>query len=178
MTPCHCGRRQAGVVLLVSLLVLLVMGIIATTVSRTNQLQLHMAGNDEARIAAVQRALAAIDRVIARPTNFRTDVAAGHQMCTAITATEGCDSHLLTLGEGVSPATGQLEVVVQRLAPETGRMPVLAEDAANSTVHYRVAKFEVRVVYDATADGGGRAALAQGVLVRLSQSPSAGGGIP
>tara|TARA_R110001592_G_scaffold215025_2_gene468336 strand:+ start:115747 stop:116283 length:537 start_codon:yes stop_codon:yes gene_type:complete len=178
MTHCYCGRQQAGVVLLVSLLVLLVMGIIATTVARTNQLQLHMAGNDEARIAAMQRALAAIDGVIARPANFRTDVAAGHQMCTAIAATESCDSHSLTLAQGVLPATGQLEVVVQRLAPEIGRMPVLTEDAANSTVHYRVAKFEVQVVYDGTADGGGRAALAQGVLVRLSQSASAGGGIP
>jgi Tfp pilus assembly protein PilX len=54
MTLYQRGRQQAGVVLVVSLLVLLVMGIIATTVARTNQLQLHMAGNDEARIAAMQ----------------------------------------------------------------------------------------------------------------------------
>ena len=57
-------------------------------------------------------------------------------------------------------------------------MPVLGESNANSTVHYRVAKFEVQVVYDGTADGGGRASLAQGVLVRLPRSASSGAGIP
>jgi hypothetical protein len=178
MTLHHGSRQQAGVVLLVSLLVLLVMGIIATTVARTNQLQLHMAGNDEARIAAMQRALAVIDGVFARPGNFRTDVPAGHRTCRVAAVSEGCDAQSLTLDAGVLPTVGLVEVAVERLAPEAGRMPVLGESHANSTVHYRVAKFEVQVVYDQTADGGGRASLAQGVLVRLPQSASSGAGIP
>ena len=41
------------------------LGLIAATVARTNLLQLHMAGNDEARIAAMQQALAAVDSVLA-----------------------------------------------------------------------------------------------------------------
>ena len=57
-------------------------------------------------------------------------------------------------------------------------MPVLNESNANSTVHYRVAKFEVQVVYDGTAQGGGRASLAQGVLVRLPKSANYGAGLP
>ena len=178
MTLNHGKRQQAGVVLVVSLLVLLVMGIIATTVARTNQLQLHMAGNDEARIAAMQQALAVIDGVFARPGNFRTDVGVGHRMCHVAALSVGCDSQSLTLDPGVLPTVGQLELAVERLAPEAGRMPVLGENDANSTVHYGVAKFEVQVVYDGTADGRGRASLAQGVLVRLPQSASSGAGIP
>ena len=178
MTLYQRGRQQAGVVLVVSLLVLLVMGIIATTVARTNQLQLHMAGNDEARIAAMQQALAVIDGVFARPGNFRTDVPAGHRMCHVVALSEGCDAQSLTLDAGVLPTVGRVELAVERLAPEAGSMPVLGESNANSTVHYRVAKFEVQVVYDQTADGGGRASLAQGVLVRLPQSASSGAGIP
>lgn len=176
MTPRQCGRQQAGMVLVVSLLVLLVMGVIATTVARTNQLQLHMAGNDEARVAAMQQALAVIDAVYARPANFRTDVVTGHRTCLAASINESCDDHSLTLEQGLVPAIGHLEIAVQRLAPEAGRMPVLAENAANSAVHYRVAKFEVQVLYEGAADSGGRASLAQGVLVRLSHSASSGGG--
>jgi hypothetical protein len=174
----HCCRQQTGVVLVVSLLVLLVMAVIATTVARTNQLQLHMAGNDEARIAAMQQALAAVDGVFARPANFRADVDIGHRMCLAASVAERCDAQTLTLEHGALPANGLLEVAVQRLAPEAGRMPVLAESSASSTVHYRVAKFEVQVAYDGTAEGGGRASVTQGVLVRLSRSVSSGGGMP
>ena len=178
MTFHHGSRQQAGVVLVVSLLVLLVMGIIATTVARTNQLQLHMAGNDEARIAAMQQALAVIDGVFARPANFRTDVGVGHRMCHVAALSGSCDAQTLTLEAGVLPTVDQLEIAVERLAPEAGRMPVLNESNANSTVHYRVAKFEVQVVYDQTADGGGRASLAQGVLVRLPKSANYGAGLP
>jgi hypothetical protein len=178
LKPCECGSRQAGVVLVVSLLVLLVMGVIATTVARTNQLQLHMAGNDEARVAALQHALAAIDAVYVLPANFLADVGAGHRLCLAASASENCDAYSLSLEQGALPATGQLEVVVQRVAPEEGQIPVLSESSANSTVHYRVAKFEVQVAYDGVADGGGRASLAQGVLVRLPRSARSGGGIP
>ena len=70
MTPCQRHTHQAGVVLVVSLLVLLIMGIIATTVARTNQLQLHMAANNEARVAGMQQALAIVDAVFARSIKF------------------------------------------------------------------------------------------------------------
>jgi hypothetical protein len=57
-------------------------------------------------------------------------------------------------------------------------MPLLEEALASSAVHYRVAKFEVRVVYDGAAAGIGRAALARGVLVRLPVSTQSGGDMP
>jgi Tfp pilus assembly protein PilX len=81
MTPCQQHTGQAGAVLVVSLLVLLIMGIIATTVARTNQLQLHMAANDEARVAGMQQALAIVDAVFARSMNFSVSSPAGHRSC-------------------------------------------------------------------------------------------------
>jgi len=178
MSPRLDRLHQRGVVLVVSLLVLLVMGIIATTVARTNQLQLHMAGNDEARIAALQQALAVADGIFARSANTLATGGVGHRNCLADTLDAGCDDHTLTLDQGVLPAVGDLNAAVLRLAPEEGRMPVLSEGAANSTVHYRVARFELQVVYDGTAGGTGRASLAQGVLVRFPHSARSGGGIP
>ena len=50
-------------VLLLSLLVLLLLAVIALTVSRGSLLQLQMAANEEARMAAMQWALAAVDNV-------------------------------------------------------------------------------------------------------------------
>ena len=125
----------------------------------------------------MQQALAAIDGVFARPANFRTDVRVGHRMCHVAALSEGCDAQSLTLDAGVLPTAGRLQLAVERVAPEAGRMPVLGENDANSTVHYRVAKFEVQVVYESAVDRGGRASIAQGVLVRLPLSTNSGEGI-
>lgn len=178
MSPCRHRPNQRGVVLVVSLLVLLVMGIVATTVARTNQLQLHMAGNDEARIAALQQALAVADGIFARSANTHVSSGVGHRNCLADSVDTGCDEHTLMLEQGVLPAIGELHAAVVRMAPEEGRMPVFSEGAANSTVHYRVASFELQVVYDGTAEGSGRSSLAQGVLVRFPHSARSGGGVP
>ena len=178
MSPRRDGSSQRGMVLVVSLLVLLVMGVIATTVARTNQLQLHMAGNDEARIAALQQALAVTDGIFARAANTHVSSGVGHRNCLADAADAGCDEHTLTLEQGVLPAVGELNAAVLRLAPKEGRMPILLEGGANSTVHYRVARFELQVAYDRAAEGGGRASLAQGVLVRFPHSARSGGGVP
>ena len=177
MRPRGTHHDQAGVVLVVSLLVLLVMGVIATTVARTNQLQLHMAGNYEARIAALQQALAVVDAVFSRPGNTLVGAGVGHRNCLIDSADESCDDHTLMLEQEALPVVGKLDVAVVRLAPEVGRMPILGEGRASSAVHYRVAKFELRVAYDGTGEGHGRATVAQGVLVRLPDSARLDGGI-
>ncbi len=172
------AAAQRGVVLLVSLLVLLVLAIIATTVARTNVLELHMAGNEEARVAALQQALAAADGVLASAVGAPLKGGVGYRLCLPGSADPACDEHSLVLEPGAGPTAGSAEVAVTRVAPLADRMPVMAEARASSTVYYRVAKFEVQVVYDGTARDLGRAAIAQGLLVRLPSSPRSGGGTP
>jgi hypothetical protein len=172
----HPGQR--GFVLVVSLLVLLLLGIIATTAARTNQLQLHMAGNDEGRVAALQRALAVVDAVLDSPAAISLDSGVGHRSCMAGSPDQACDDYTIELTPGARPEAGRLELSVTRIAPAKSAMPLLEEALASSAVHYRVAKFEVRVVYDGAAAGIGRAALARGVLVRLPVSTQSGGGTP
>jgi len=154
------------------------MGVIATTVASTNLLQLHMAGNDEARTAAMQSSLAVIDAVFVSPENFPTDVSAGHRRCAPGAESAACDSYSLIMQPQAVPAMGRLDVAVLRLAPAAKRMPVLAENTAHSAVQYRVARFEVQVAYDASVEGGGRASVVQGGWVRWSQSSNPGGDIP
>jgi len=172
------GAGQRGVVLVVTLLVLLLLGLIATTVGRTNQLELHMAGNDEARIAALQQGLGAVDAVLASATNTPLRGGVGYRVCIPDSPDATCDEHTLVVAPGAQPAVGTLDVAVTRLAPLEDRIPVMAEGRASSTVYYRLAKFEVQVTYDATGQDLGRVALAQGVLVRLSTTPQSGGGDP
>ena len=172
------AAAQRGVVLLVSLLVLLLLAIIATTVARTNLLELHMAGNEEARVAALQQALAAVDGVLASAVGAPIKGGVGYRLCLPGSADPACDEHSLVLEPGAGPAAGGAEVAVTRVAPLADRMPVMAEARASSTVYYRVAKIEVQVVYDGAARDLGRAAITQGLLVRLPSSPRSGGGTP
>jgi Tfp pilus assembly protein PilX len=173
-----CRASQRGFVLIVSLLVLLLLGIIATTVARTNRLQLHMAGNDEGRVAALQQALAVVDAVLDSPAAISLDSSVGHMNCMAGSPDPACDEYTLELAPGALPESGDLALAVTRVAPAESAMPVMEEAMASSAVHYRVAKFEVQVTYDGTTAGVGRASLAQGVLVRLPVSTQSGGGAP
>lgn len=169
---------QRGMVLVMVLLVLLVMGVIAGTVARTNQLQLRMAGNDESRIAAMQQALAVVDSLLLDAVRELVPGPVGYRVCSAQSVDEACDERTIALDPEVEPAAGDLEVALVRVAPLWGRLPVMAETQASSTVRYRVAKFEIRVAYDGMQHHLGRAVLAQGVLVRLPVSLQPDGGSP
>jgi len=162
------SRRQVGMVLLVSLLVLLLLGVIASTAARTGLLQLHMAGNDAAGVGARQHALAALDAVVADTTMMPAHVEVGYTICDDRSTLPDCDEHGILLEPGIRPAIGDLSVSVVRIAPLESRLPVTAEATASSAVFYRVAKFEIRASYDATARGLGRARLVQGVFARTS----------
>lgn len=178
MSSVHPHSRQRGVVLVVALLVLLLLGIIATTVARSNLLQLRMAGNDEARTAAMQQALAVVDAVLPSAVGLAPAGGVGYRLCLPDSATTDCDDYSLVLESGALPAVGITDVAVTRVAPLEERMPVLAEDQASSTVYYRVAKIEVQVSYAGSAAGLGRATIAQGLLLRLPASPQVVGGAP
>lgn len=178
MRGLNAHYSQRGVVLVVSLLVLLLLGIIATTVARSNLLQLHMAGNDEARTAAMQQALAVVDAVLPSAVGMAPAGGVGYRQCLPDSADTDCDDYSLALQSGALPAVGITDVAVTRVAPLEERMPVLAEAQASSTVYYRVAKLEVQVSYDGSAAGLGRATIAQGLLLRLSASPQIVGAVP
>lgn len=174
MSVVHDPHSQRGVVLVVSLLVLLVLGVIAATMARTSLLELRMAGNEEARIAALQQALTGIDAVLADPANLPPASTLGHRSCLdGVTAT-GCDDHAITIASAALPATGDLDLAAVRVAPLAGPMPVMAQDRASSAIHYVVGKFEVQARYDGSGEQRGHAALAQGVLVRQPASVRTG----
>jgi PilX N-terminal len=162
------ARKQGGAVLIISLLVLLLLAVLATSVSQTSLLQLHMAANEEAKVAALQRSLAVVDAVLALPGSTPLRGGVGYRICAVEAAEPGCDEASLDIDAGARPAAGSLDYVVTRVGPPLAHLPVMDEDVASSGIHYLAAKFEVRVSYDGTAQDLGRAALTQGVLVRVA----------
>ena len=126
--------HERGVVLVISLLVLLILAIVASTVARTNVLQLHMAANEEARIAARQFALAAVDAVLSDSENLSLQPAVGHRVCSRNSSDASCDERTIALGSSVAPTAGSLNAAVVRLAPHPVGMPVMDEGAASSVV--------------------------------------------
>jgi hypothetical protein len=159
-------RGGRGTVLLVCLLVLLLLALLGTTVARSSLLHLQMAGNDENRLNALQQAMAVVDAVLETGAGMELSAQVGYRACTAQAGWPPCDAGLV-LPATLSQPAGRLDALVERLAPLAMRMPRLSEETASSTVFYRVASFEVRGVYDGSAADLGRAAVTQGVLVRM-----------
>jgi hypothetical protein len=154
-------------VLLVSLLVLLLFAVIASTVLRGNLLQLRMAGNDEAQNAALQQGLAAVDALFASRAGFHLNGGVGHRVCAVDATDSSCDARLLRLPVGLGRAGAAMDYWIVRAAPLEQRLPVMDETDASSTAFYRAARFEIGARYDDTAQGLARAAVVQGVVVRL-----------
>lgn len=167
MISAYQSVYQRGVVLLVSLLVLLLMALVATAVARTNLLQMHMAGNDEAKTAAMQYTLALVDGVLADEASTPVTGPVGYRVCAVGSSAENCNQSSLSIDD-VVPVEGTADVFVTRVGPLRARMPAMYEGQASSSVFYRAAKFEIRASYDGTEYEHGRSVLVQGVLVRLA----------
>lgn len=162
------ARVQGGAVLLVSLLVLLLIALIANAVARTNLLQLHMAGNAQAKTAALQTSLALVDAALANEFSTPVTGEIGYRICAVGNSDASCDEAILAVDNSLLTGPGTVELSVTRVAPLLVRMPVMAEHEASSTQFYRAARYEVRAGYDGAGQGQGRAVVVQGVLVRLA----------
>jgi hypothetical protein len=162
-------KKQSGMVLLVSLLILLLMAIIATTVTQTNVIQLQMAGNDEAKTDAIQRALAMVDAVIDNASNTPVRGDVGYMMC-APSSTKTCDEKTVNISSSVIPSEGEFDYFVTRMGPEyisLGAQGRPDDDSANTGLKYVGAILEVSGTFDGTDEGLGAASVVQGVLVKL-----------
>ena len=119
-------------------------------------MQLQMAGNDEAKLAALQHALAIQDAVLAQPGSTPVLGGVGYRICSTGSTNGSCNQSTLTIDSALQPAIGRVDAVVTRVGPALARLPVMSEAMASSGLHYRVAKFEIRSTYDGSAEGLGK----------------------
>ena len=166
--------NQTGVILLVSLLILLLIGIIATTVTQTNLMQLQMAGNDESKADALQRALAVVDAVIDNANNTPVIGEPGYKLCPPDTEFTDCNEKTLVVASGVIPDSSEYDYYVERMGPEEinlGAQSRQDEDKTGSELEYVGAVFEVGGSYDGTDRKRGATAVVKGVMLRIRRSP-------
>lgn len=161
--------KQDGVALIVCLIMLLLIGLVATAGSQVGQLELFMAGNSEAKSDAMQRSLAAVDAVLEEPDDYLPvtgDI--GHVICKV---GDTCDADLIDLASSHPQLPDQdkyTSITVTRAGPLETPLPVMDENNASSGVAYKGARFEVTAEYDDSASGLGKARVTQGVMYRIA----------
>ena len=162
-------RRQQGMVLIVSLLLLLAMALLAITVSQTNVLQLQMSGNDQAKVESLQHGLAITDAIIADKGNTAVVGDVGFRLCDA-GLTSGCDDYLLIVDSAVLDPDATIDYYVERVGPELTSAPFLDEEFASSAAAFSVARQEIVVSYDRSSSGLGKVEVVQGLLRLIPKS--------
>ena len=117
--------RQAGAVLLVSLLFLLLMNIAVATTTRGSTLQLRMAGNEQSRLEARQWVMAVLDGIISDLDHFPAQGGIGHRICAAGSTGSHCDERLLELSADLThpPDGGSLDFYILRKGPLETDLP-------------------------------------------------------
>ncbi len=167
MTMGSGQNKQGGVVLIVSLIFLLLLAILATTVSETNLLQLRMARNDEAKMEVTQRALAIVDAILDDTDNIPVVGNIGYKICetdTATIPTTGCDEHEITMPTELLDSLADIDYYVERVGPLEVAVPFLDEDMAGSATAVKVARQQITVSFDRTETNQGAVTLVQGYL--------------
>jgi hypothetical protein len=154
------------VVLIVALLILLLIGMLASGAYESNLLQMRMAGNTQQYSALRQQGLAMIDAILANADNFALRGGIGYRNCAGAAIDPACDERSLAVDRDRVPWRDDWHYTVVRHGPLILKIPAVAEAHASSGRHYRAALYEIRVARAGDARGRGRIALAQGVLLQ------------
>jgi PilX N-terminal len=162
-------------VLIFALIFILLIGLVAGSAMQTSIQEIRMAGNDQLREAAFQKAQALVSAIVDNPDNFPLDGPVDQLICDRVDATPDCDpdvtvvlpDRVISLSEDMLPHYG-----VQR-------QPPLLRDAlairsvqkfSSSVVAYDVAVFEAYAVVAGPSARSSRSELVQGVAVLLAKS--------
>ena len=152
-------RRQSGVSMFISLILLSVITIITMVAARTTLLEVLMAGNEQKRITAFEKAEAGIHALYdARIEVVDFNLGLNATDCTS--NINGCTQNTLTL-----PANGFGNDSYAKVT-RVGEAPLVCPPAwlEISCTDAKAAFFEFQSQYDARGSNGGNITLTQGVL--------------
>ena len=163
-------KNQRGVVLFVSLIMLMVITMISMSLMSMSGIEMRMANNEEARINGLQVAQAIVDVVVSREDITPVIGTAGYTLCAGASV-EGCDESVddrLPDNEVKTEVDqGSLQLMIIRSDPALRPPP---RDTKWSIKTFESAPFRVRGIYDRTEEGGGYAAVEQGVELMVIKS--------
>jgi len=156
-------KAQRGAILVMTMIFLAAITILAVSSMQSSNIGLHMALNEESRIAAAQGAQALADAIAANPAATPVIGGSGYTICTAGEA--NCDRSDLLIENYVlatAIANGYVSARVQRDGPLLRPPP---RTVASSIDKFTSASFEVTTTYDRTDESLGRQQITEGILV-------------
>jgi hypothetical protein len=161
--------QQRGAALIISLLFLLLITLVATTGSENSTLQLQMAGNEQSRVEAQQRALAVLDAILDDSDNAPVVGGIGFKICDVSTSDVSCDLARISLDSSVTtvPSGVDVDYFVTRVGPLEVDAPSMAEEIASSASAYKFARLEIAATIDGSDARLGRSSIVQGMQVRI-----------
>jgi hypothetical protein len=166
------GNR--GVVLILAMVFLLLLTLVATTVMQFSIQEFQMAGNNQFREEAFQRAQAVADELADDPNNFPVVGDVGYTICLSTDTDSDCNnSNFLVAPESATAPEGvAVGYQVVRQGPRfVETLPFReSQSAASSARAFDAALFEILVDIDGNEGRLGSAEVAQGIAVRVASS--------
>jgi len=162
--PIFAGRdRQRGAILVIALMFLVAITLFTVSSMRSSNLGLHMAQNEESRVAAVQAAQALADVIVANPSTTPVIGKTGYTACTA--GETNCDRNNLPITDqslAGEVAAYHLTARVERTGAIFQPPPRVVESSIDK---FTSASFRVTTTFDRVDEGLGRQQITEGVLV-------------
>lgn len=161
---------QQGAVLFITLIFMLLLTMIATTVTQTSTMEVKMAGNQQFSEEARQMAQALNAAILSDEAHFVVTGGVGFTNCEA---GGGCDLASIVLPGAVTTAsTGvTLDYYTERMAPLTSKFSArLVEGQAFGANSFEAARFEVVGSYDGADSGFGQSVIVVGAMKRIAAS--------
>ena len=156
-------HKQGGAILVIALMFLVAMTLLTVSSMRSSNIGLHMAQNEESRIAATQAAQALADAIVANPSSTPVVGKSGYTACTA--GQLNCDRVDLPVENPILAAgiaANFISARVERTGAEFRPPPRVVESSIDK---FSSASFTVTTTYDRVEDGLGRQQVTEGVLV-------------
>jgi len=169
--------RSGGAVLILAMIFLLLMALVAGTVMQTSILEFRMAGNDQFREEAFQKAQGIAAAISADQDNFPVSGGVGYIICEDVADTTkypDCGESLAVLDPDVLsvPSGVTFTYQVQREGPAfLDSLPFrLAQGSTSSSLAYDAAIFEAHVQVDGGSVGLGSAEIVEGLAIVIVSS--------
>ena len=156
-------HNQSGAILVIALMFLVAITLLTVSSMRSSNIGLHLAQNEESRIAATQAAQALADAIVANPASTPVVGTTGYTACTA--GQVNCDRNDLPVDNPIlaaGVAANYISARVQRIGAEFQPPPRIVESSIDK---FTSASFAVTTTYDRVEDGLGRQQVTEGVLV-------------
>jgi hypothetical protein len=165
------GEKDRGMVMILAMVFLLLLTLVATTVMEMSAQEFQMAGNNQFREEAFQRAQAIAEELADDPNNFPVVGTVGYTVCTTTDTDVDCNNEnfLQVPGSATAPEGVAVAYQVVRQGPKFVESLPFRESQANasSSLVYDAAIFEVAVAVDGSEARLGSAEMVQGVAVRV-----------